>query len=248
MVVVPQGTAQPAERDDREAWARRLSTGVLVGFLTGAAVGGVGGRIAMFVLRLTSSPSLRGVETDDGFTIGAFSAATIFLVFIAAFAGVVAGMSYLVVRRWLPARSRPWLAAAFAGVTGGALLVHPDGIDFRVLEPLPLAIAIFIAIPAAYGLVISLFVERRLARPVPAEGSSPRWMAGLLPMILLLFAGPLGVLTIAVTVLAGALHTKIPALLGAWGSAPVVWLGRSAMAVVAVLAGAALARTIAEIL
>jgi hypothetical protein len=39
----------------------------------------VGGRLAMLLLRLTSDPVLRGVSTDDGFTIGRFSAQTIFL-------------------------------------------------------------------------------------------------------------------------------------------------------------------------
>lgn len=40
------------------------------GLIAGALVGGLGGRIAMFILRLTSDPSLRGLTTDDDFTIG----------------------------------------------------------------------------------------------------------------------------------------------------------------------------------
>ena len=38
---------------------------------------------------------------------------------------------------------------------GGALLIQPDGLDFRLLEPLPLAIAFFIAIPAGCAFAIS---------------------------------------------------------------------------------------------
>ena len=38
--------------------------------MAGLLVGGVGGRVAMLLLRLTSDPRLRGLETDDGFTIG----------------------------------------------------------------------------------------------------------------------------------------------------------------------------------
>jgi hypothetical protein len=63
------------------------SPGILAGLLCGGLIGGVGGRLAMFILRLTSSDSLHGVETDDGFTIGSFTGATVFLVIATAFLG-----------------------------------------------------------------------------------------------------------------------------------------------------------------
>jgi hypothetical protein len=45
-----------------------LAAGVSSGSVAGLLIGGVGGRLAMFVLRLTSDPALRGAKTDDGFT------------------------------------------------------------------------------------------------------------------------------------------------------------------------------------
>jgi hypothetical protein len=66
----------------------RISVTCAIGALTGAVIGGVGGRLAMFVLRLMSDPSLHGRETDDGFTIGVISGATLFLVGLTAFLGV----------------------------------------------------------------------------------------------------------------------------------------------------------------
>ena len=50
---------------------RWILLGAGAGAISGALIGGVGGRIAMLVLRLTSSDLLRGAITDDGFEIGA---------------------------------------------------------------------------------------------------------------------------------------------------------------------------------
>ncbi len=147
-------------KQDLAAGAKRLSAAVGAGFLTGAAIGGVGGRLAMFVLRITSDPGLHGLKTDDDFTIGIFSAATLFLVFVTAAAGTVGGLVYLAVRAWFPGRARPWIFGALTGLVGGALVIRPGGIDFTLLEPLGLAVAMFIALPAAYGVAVSLLAER----------------------------------------------------------------------------------------
>src|SRR5258708_6692212 len=49
-----------------------LSRGLRWGLVAGAIIGGLGGRLAMLVLRLTSNGSVRGVKTSDGFVIGRF--------------------------------------------------------------------------------------------------------------------------------------------------------------------------------
>ena len=90
------------QRFELERWMRRVSIGVSTGTVAGLVIGGVGGRLAMFVLRLTSSPSLHGVETDDGFTIGEFSLATLFLLLVTAAIGVLAGLVYLVMPHMAP--------------------------------------------------------------------------------------------------------------------------------------------------
>ncbi len=66
-----------------------LASGVSAGFISGVLIGGVGGRLAMLVLRLTSDPALRGAQTDDGFTIGVFSTETLFLLGVTAGLGIV---------------------------------------------------------------------------------------------------------------------------------------------------------------
>ena len=175
-----------------------LASGVTGGFVSGLLIGGVGGRLAMLLLRLTSDPALRGVETDDGFTIGVFSAQTLFLLGVTAGLGILGGLFYLIVRGWIPDRRRVVVMTVFFGLVGGGGLLRPDGIDFTELSPLPLAVAMFLAIPVAYGAVMPLLTERMLR-----EGSAMRrtpwaWVAGLLPLVV---ANVVGVAVILVAML-----------------------------------------------
>jgi hypothetical protein len=139
----------------RRAWLAGAAGG-FAGFL----IGGVGGRLAMFILRLTSDDFVRGAESDDGFTIGRFSLATVFLLLITTALGSVAAVIYMSVRPALPARWRRAMWATLCGAIGGATIVHSDGVDFNLLEPTALAIAMFVAIPAGGGWLMAYFIDR----------------------------------------------------------------------------------------
>lgn len=65
----------------------------------------------MFVLRLTSDDSLRGVETDDRFIIGSSTGDTLFLVIARGVVGAAGGLVYLRVRDWFPTQ---WRAVTYA--------------------------------------------------------------------------------------------------------------------------------------
>jgi hypothetical protein len=220
--------SQTTWQQDLLASARRVSAGVVGGLATGALIGGVGGRLAMFVLRLTSDPSLHGLKTDDGFTIGRFSGETLFLVLATAALGVIGGVVYLAVRPWLPERWRAALTGVFGGIVGGALFISPDGLDFTLLEPLPLAIVMFIVLPAIYGVAMSLLVER-LLRSDPGAGTSWGWLFGLLPLVAFGAAGPLGLGLILLMFGAWWVHRAVPDVASLWRSPTVVWIGRAAL-------------------
>ena len=239
-------TAPTSWKDDVAAAARPLAAAVTAGFIAGLTIGGVGGRLAMFVLRLTSDPALRGLETDDGFTIGIFSGATLFLVFLTAIAGAVGGVAYLAVRAWLPKRARPWLFGTLTGVVGGALVIRPDGIDFTLLEPLWLAVVMFVALPASYGVAVSLLGERFLA----SDSFNGPWasVAGLVLLLPLGLFGPAGVAVLAVIVAALFLSRSAPQMGSLLTSAPFAWIGRAGLLAVGAVAAASLLRDITEIL
>lgn len=234
-------------QEDLAASCRRLAAGMVGGLVAGAVVGGVGGRLAMLVLRLTSDPSLRGLQTDDDFTIGVVSTATLFLVTVTAFLGVLGGLFYLGVRSWLPARWRAVLTGVFGGVVGGTLVISPGGIDFTLLEPLPLAIAMFIALPAAYGVVMSLLVERLRSDDAPFARSRIAFL-GLLPLLVVAASGPLGLAVIALMIGVWIVQRWAPDVAALWRSAPVVWTGRIALLALTAIALVALIRDASEIL
>lgn len=125
-----------------------VTLGAAAGGLGGALIGGVGGRLAMFILRVTSSDSVRGIKSDDDFTIGRFSVVdSAELVLVTALMGSVVGMIVVAGRPFFPKSGMPFAWALAGALTGGALLVNQDGVDFTVLEPHWLAVALFVAIP-----------------------------------------------------------------------------------------------------
>ncbi len=131
--------------------ARRLPgafTALAAGGLGGIIVGGVGGRLVMFILRLTSPDVVIGADSDDGFEIGRNSFATLNLFAATMALGAASGVACWSFRSILPGRRwRIGTWSAFSGTLGGAGLVRNDGIDFAVLEPRAFAVIAFIAIP-----------------------------------------------------------------------------------------------------
>ena len=229
------------------ATTRPVAAAASAGLFAGAGIGGIGGRLAMFVLRLTSDPALRGLKTDDEFTIGIFSRDTLFLLFATAFLGVVGGLVYLVVRSWLPERARPLLFGGLTGIVGGALVIRPDGLDFTLLDPLSLAVAMFIALPAAYGVMVSLLTERFLA-PASGFGQWAIWMGGIPALLPLVALGPFGLALLALIALAVLLGRAVPQVGSLWTSPPVAWIGRAALVAIAIVWSTKLVRDVVEVL
>jgi hypothetical protein len=143
----------------------RVVVGTAAGAVAGLLVGGVGGRLAMLLLRLTSPKSVIGLTSDDGFEIGVVSTSTFALLVVTTGLGAAAGALYAGLRGAMPVRLRLPLWTAFGAVAGGAALVHDDGVDFTALEPGWLAVALFVAIPAAVAAVIVILTERWTGRP-----------------------------------------------------------------------------------
>jgi hypothetical protein len=233
-----------ALEDLREPGAT-LGAGVSAGFLAGVLIGGVGGRLAMLALRLTSEPSLHGVSTDDGFTIGRVSLQTLFLLGVTAGLGMAGGLFYLVVRRWIPSPWRIPLMTLFFALVGGAGLIGPSAVDFSVLSPLPLAVALFVVIPAAYGAMMPWIAERLLREDSILRRGRWAWVVGLVP---LLFANIVGALVLLGVLGVWALGRSTPSLVEAWRSQVVTWLGRAALVIIALASGAGLLRDGIDIL
>ena len=154
----------------------------LAGISTGVVVAGVGSRLAMLTLRLTSHPRVIGVQSDDDFTIGRFTFfGTYNLLVLGAAFGVIGAAVYQWVRPWLigPQWFRYVTVGLACGAVVGSMLIHADGIDFRALTPTWLAIALFVALPFLFGVadrrgrwIVSTGKDRSRAR-AERDGSSP---------------------------------------------------------------------------
>jgi hypothetical protein len=154
----------PRQRSSMGADLRAVSwwvlTGAAAGAIAGFLVGGIGGRLAMLLLRLTSPDAVIGAISDDGFEIGVVSTDTVNLVGSMTMLGGINGVLYAAVRTAIPPRLRLPLWATFAALFGGANFVHYDGVDFTLLEPALLAILLFIALPGVAAALVVFLVER----------------------------------------------------------------------------------------
>jgi hypothetical protein len=211
--------------------ARAVGRVGLAGAVCGLLLGGVGGRLAMMLLRFTTGDRVVGVTSDDGFRIGVFSGETLFLLGVTAFLGLAGALVYGTGRRWVPPRWRAATYGALCGLVVGADIVKTEGIDFSLLAPLSLAIALFVAIPAVYGVAVSLWIERALASRRPPGRAA--WL-GYLPLAAFALLGPAGVALLVVILVGCAIWVSVPSLERIWRSAPAAWVGRVAIALVGV--------------
>lgn len=152
---------------------------VLVGVPVGALAIGLGGRLAMLLLRLTSPSDVIGVTSDDGFEIGRFTlAGTYNLLNVGVAVGLIGALACVAVSPWLIGPA--WFRAATVGLTAGALvgsmIIHADGVDFTLLHPRWLAVGLFLALPALVGALLLLLVDRASDPGRPAARGRRGWL------------------------------------------------------------------------
>ncbi len=139
-----------------------MAAAATAGLVCGFAVNGVGSRLAMMLLARLN-PQVTGRISDDGFRMGQFTLAdTAGLVFFGTAVGVLGGLLFLALRnlQFGPGWFRVASMTVGPAVVVGSLLVHDEGIDFHVLEPVWLAIALFVTLPAVFALCVSWLTDR----------------------------------------------------------------------------------------
>jgi hypothetical protein len=225
------------EAERRDTWGvtatdvlRRLAAVTWAGALLGLLVGGVGGRLAMMLLARLN-PTTTGMLTDDGFTIGRLTPATFGLLVFASLLGVVGGGVYFVLRglmigpRWFQVLA----VSAGAAVVMGGQIVHVGGVDFTFLDPVWLAVALFVAIPGVYAALLTVLAERWLA-PDGRFATSAFWLA-VVPLLLWAPALPvLGVLLAGLLGFEAARRTRLGEAVLRHPASP--WAARAGLAVV----------------
>jgi hypothetical protein len=225
---------QAGLRADLGAASQVLATVTLAGSVSGVIAVGVLARLAMSLLAFLN-PHATGVTSDDGFTIGQFTLfGSLQLAASGLQFGVIGAFFYLALRGLMvgPAWFRLLSISLGPAVVIGAIVVHTDGVDFRVLEPTWLATVLFVLVPGAYCALLHVLSERWL-RP-ERDLARPLLVLGLLPWLPLL---PLGLLLLAGYLAVRALGPHEPA----------AWLLRAALAALFVFAFVDLVKDLSEL-
>ncbi|MGW5669542.1 hypothetical protein [Micromonospora sp. NPDC003776] len=145
-----------------EEAGRRLAGITAAGALLGVLVGGVGGRLAMMLLARLN-PHLSGLTSDDGFTMGRFTVANTLQLLGTGLQFGLLGVAFYAVLRALMIGPRWFQVLTIGGgpaIVVGAVIVHPDGLDFTLLGSPWLGIALFMAIPGLYAGLLTVLAER----------------------------------------------------------------------------------------
>jgi hypothetical protein len=225
-----------------------LRISVVAGVTVGILVIGLGSRLAMFVLRVTSPDYVVGMESDDGFEIGRITLSGSYqLLTLGAAVGVIGALGYVAVAPWLIGPD--WFRRVTVGLTAGALVgslvIVPGGIDFTLLEPTWLAVALFVGLPIVSGILLTLAVDL-VATPDSWTGHGRT--AWLLPVVLLALVPPaarvLAPVVVIVAVLLPLRRLLLPTLLGSRVERLAV---RGAFLVIPVLSFMALGQDLAEL-
>ena len=173
-----EGAPSPSRTATSAFGATLLSIAVsgAAGAVAGLVWGGIGGRLAMRLVFLTSSDSVRGVTSDDGFEIGTITMATVGFVVAMTVLGGIAGFAFGPVRMLL--RGSTTVVALGVGAAlalgVGALVVHADGVDFVFLDPLWLTVGLFVLLPGLWGASVVIAADWLLAPGRLIEQQIPR--------------------------------------------------------------------------
>lgn len=217
---------------------RAVVVGIVGGIIAGVLVAGLGGRLMMRVLAATSGDSAQGLVTEAKETVGEVTVAGSvgFVVFNGIFFGMIGGVGYLLVRRWLP--SRPWLGGLIYGIAllGLAPLdaLNPDNSDFAILHPSWLAVLLVACLFPLYGMTTASVVER-LNRTWPKISAQPRAILAYSPLLLALLVSPIAVGTMVAMGIVFLLHGR-RGFVDVWHGRGVATAGRVVLGALLVIA------------
>jgi hypothetical protein len=183
----------------------------VVGIGWGLVCLGLGGRLAMFLLRLTSPDYVRGVLSDDGFVIGRFTlSGTYNLAVLGAALGVIGAAAYVAVAPWLIGSPgfRRFTVALTSAAIGGSGTIHYDGIDFHALKPQAFALGLFLVLPFVFGYGVATLVDRVAERDSWTRRGKTAWVLPV-ALLVLIAANPLaGVVPIVAAIISALLVVR----------------------------------------
>lgn len=163
----------------------------LASLISGVVVGGIGGRLVMSVSARAAGADMVGRVTENGNVVGEFTVGgtAALIVFVGLLGGMLASVGVVASDPWLR-----WLGP-FRGVGFGLVVLTVFGydtfasIDFRILDPVSLNVAMFLALILGFGLAVVGFqrlLDRKL--PGPTDSEQMGWIVvvglGAIPLLM----------------------------------------------------------------
>lgn len=233
-------------RVDVLAAGRRLAAITAAGAVSGLLVGGIGGRLAMLLIARLN-PQATGRISDDGFRMGQFTpSGSLNLLLVGVLLGVLAALFYAALRGLMigPQWFRLLSISLGPAVVVGSLLVHQTGVDFTLLQPAALSIALFVAVPGLAVLLLSLLAERWLADDAwPTR--APAW--AVFPVLLL--HAPI-LIAVAILAVAWAVRRSLrryPGVAAALEHPALPWVARAGLTAIFLAALVSLGQDVAAL-
>jgi len=177
----------------RLAW--HLDVAVVSGLVAGIAAAGAGGRLAMRLLAATAGDAAQGRLTEAEQAVGRITTGGTleFLVFTGLFSGILTGVGFAVLHRWLPRGRLAGLAFGGLLLVVGATRLEPlraGNPDFDLVGPSWLGLVVFTVVVVVHGMVTAA-VAGRLSRSLPLISRRPKALLAHLPLLVVLAPSPL---------------------------------------------------------
>ncbi|MDI3211295.1 hypothetical protein [Arthrobacter sp. AL12] len=195
-----------------------------------------GGRLVMRILALTSPASAQGRLTEAQAIVGipTVEGTLALLIFAGLPAGFAAAFIYMLIRRWLPEGrwAGPALGVVLLLVFGASVEpLRPENIDFDIIEPGWLTVALFAALAVFHGALVAAVAGAVSDRLLPL--SKTTWKS-YLPLLAAVLFPPAGIVLGLGGLLVMAWAKIVPAT---WSRHPraALWVGRG-MLLLALLA------------
>ena len=211
-----------------------LAVAVTSGLVAGALAAGAGGRLVMRLLAVTAGADAQGRITEADQLVGRITVGGTlgFVVFTGLFFGLVSGLVYLLLHRWLPAGWVGGLAYGVLLLVVAGTRIEPlrrDNPDFDLVGPGWLSVTAFAALVLFHGLLVAALAGR-LSRAVPLLAASPGAIAAHAPLLLMGVLVPLGLIAAVIgVVVVGA--SQVPQVVAAMQAPRLTVVGRVALAV-----------------
>ena len=228
-----------------------LNIAVAAGFAASVMAAGAGGRLAMRLVAVTADDAAQGQVTEAGEIVGRITVdGTLgFVLFQSFFFGIISGVIYILLRRWLPAGRAGGLAFGLLLLLVAATRIDPlraANPDFDIVGPGSVAVPVFTAVVLVHGMLVAALAAR-MSHALPLLAARPGAVAAYAPLVLLLPFFPLAIMAAAGALVAlGA--SRVRPLAGAWRGKAVDLGGRVVLAIVALVSAPAFVTAIADII